>query len=117
FKQARIGAELAKKGTRNEGIMKKSLEANSVIYAYALKEWCIHTLQHRSNSEPDLLLFDPEIERTLRRARQVTRRLEFENNSRSQTIKLASENNSVYSSDTDTDFELSTSFDTGISIM
>ncbi|MED6163924.1 hypothetical protein PIB30_084805 [Stylosanthes scabra] len=71
----------------------------------------------RSNSEPDLLLFDPEIERTLRCARQVRRRLEFENNSRSQTAELASENNSVYSSDTDTDFELSTSSDTCTSIM
>ncbi|MED6209978.1 hypothetical protein PIB30_059799, partial [Stylosanthes scabra] len=39
--------------------------------------------------------------------------LEFENNSRSQTADLASENNSIYSSDTNIDFELSTSSDSG----
>ncbi|MED6221581.1 hypothetical protein PIB30_056115, partial [Stylosanthes scabra] len=35
----------------------------------------------RSDSYPDLLVFDPEIERTLRCARQVRRRIEFENSS------------------------------------
>ncbi|MED6159298.1 hypothetical protein PIB30_041051 [Stylosanthes scabra] len=69
----------------------------------------------RSNLDPDLLLFDPEIERTLRRARQVSRRIEFENNLCSQAQELASENNSVHSSDSDTDFEFSSSSDTGAS--
>ncbi|MED6148885.1 hypothetical protein PIB30_057246, partial [Stylosanthes scabra] len=69
-----------------------------------------------SNSDPNLLLFDPEIERTLRRARQVRRRIEFENNLRSQTEYLASVNNSSYSSDSDFDFEISSS-DTGTSNM
>ncbi|MED6189737.1 hypothetical protein PIB30_098893 [Stylosanthes scabra] len=45
-----IREEVAKKGARNERIMKKSLEANSSTYAYALKEWCIRTLQHRFKS-------------------------------------------------------------------
>ncbi|MED6135822.1 hypothetical protein PIB30_050250 [Stylosanthes scabra] len=68
-----------------------------------------------SNSDPNLLLFDPEIERTLRRARQVRRRIEFENNLRSQTENLASVNNSSYSSDFD--FEISPSSHTGTSNM
>ncbi|MED6140089.1 hypothetical protein PIB30_089841 [Stylosanthes scabra] len=70
-----------------------------------------------SNSDHNLLLFDPEIERTLRRARQVRRRIEFENNFRSQTENLASMNNSSYSSDSDFDFEISSSSDTGTSNM
>ncbi|MED6163571.1 hypothetical protein PIB30_081283 [Stylosanthes scabra] len=69
------------------------------------------------NSNPNLLLFDPEIERTLRRARQVRRRIEFENNLRSQTENLATENNSAYSSDSDFDFDIPSSSDTGTSIM
>ncbi|MED6178259.1 hypothetical protein PIB30_105856, partial [Stylosanthes scabra] len=71
----------------------------------------------RSNSDPNLLLFDPKIERTFRRARQVRRRVEFENNLRSQTENLASVNNSSYSSDSDFDFEISSSSDTGTSNM
>ncbi|MED6176547.1 hypothetical protein PIB30_089326, partial [Stylosanthes scabra] len=66
-----------------------------------------------SNSDPNLLLFDLEIERTLRGARKVRRRIEFENNLRSQTENLASENNSVYSSDSDFDCDILSSFDTG----
>ncbi|MED6221961.1 hypothetical protein PIB30_059809 [Stylosanthes scabra] len=71
----------------------------------------------RSNSDPNLLLFDPEIETTPRRARQVRRRIEFENNLRSQTKNLASVNNSSYSSYSDFDFEISSSSDTGTSNM
>ncbi|MED6213040.1 N-acetyltransferase 9 [Stylosanthes scabra] len=63
----------------------------------------------RSILIPNLLLFDPEIKRTLRRARQVRRQLEFESNLHSQTQNLASANNSGYSSDPDFDRELSTS--------
>ncbi|MED6165573.1 hypothetical protein PIB30_100843 [Stylosanthes scabra] len=47
-------------------------------------------IENMSNSDPNLLLFDPEIERTLRRARQVRCRIELENNLRSQTGNLAS---------------------------
>ncbi|MED6151040.1 hypothetical protein PIB30_078548 [Stylosanthes scabra] len=32
----------------------------------------------RSNSDPDLLVFDPEIERSLRHIRQVKRHIQFE---------------------------------------
>ncbi|MED6224266.1 hypothetical protein PIB30_082394 [Stylosanthes scabra] len=67
----------------------------------------------RSNSDPNLLLFDPEIERTLRRAKQVRRRIEFENNLRSQTENLASVNNSSCSSDSDFDSDILSSSDTG----
>ncbi|MED6224169.1 hypothetical protein PIB30_081321 [Stylosanthes scabra] len=61
-----------------------------------------------SHSNPDLLVFDPEIERTLRRARQVWRRIEFENFLRSQTENLAAENISVQSSDSDSDTNFGT---------
>ncbi|MED6226387.1 hypothetical protein PIB30_103204, partial [Stylosanthes scabra] len=61
----------------------------------------------RSSSTPDLLLFDPEIKRTLRRARQVRRRIEFESNLRSQTNDLESENDFAYSSNPDFDLDLS----------
>ncbi|MED6175195.1 hypothetical protein PIB30_076067 [Stylosanthes scabra] len=71
----------------------------------------------RSNSDHILLLFDPEIERTLRRARQVRRRIEFKNNLRSQTENLAFENNSAYSSDSDFDCDKLSSSDTGTSNM
>ncbi|MED6111458.1 hypothetical protein PIB30_052471 [Stylosanthes scabra] len=71
----------------------------------------------RSNSDPNLLLFDPEIERTLRRARQVRHRIEFENNLRSQTENLAYENNSAYSSDSDFDCDILFSSDIGTSNM
>ncbi|MED6135349.1 hypothetical protein PIB30_045609 [Stylosanthes scabra] len=43
----------------------------------------------RSNSDPNLLLFDPEIERILRRARQVRRRVDFEYILCSQAAELA----------------------------
>ncbi|MED6200181.1 hypothetical protein PIB30_082575 [Stylosanthes scabra] len=71
----------------------------------------------RSNSDPNLLLFDLEIERTLRRARQVRCRIEFENNLRSQTENLASENNFAYSSDSDFDCDRLYSSNTGTSNM
>ncbi|MED6127612.1 hypothetical protein PIB30_089687 [Stylosanthes scabra] len=64
----------------------------------------------RSNSNPDLLVFDPEIERTLRRARQVRRRIEFENFFRSQTETLATENISIHSSDSDSNSEFERPF-------
>ncbi|MED6149885.1 hypothetical protein PIB30_066923 [Stylosanthes scabra] len=70
-----------------------------------------------SNSDPNLLLFDPEIERTLRRARQVRRRIEFVSNLRSQTENLASVNNSSYSSNSDFDSDILSSSDTGTSNM
>ncbi|MED6207981.1 hypothetical protein PIB30_040662 [Stylosanthes scabra] len=60
-----------------------------------------------STSTPDLLLFDPEIKRTLRHARQVRRQIKFESNLHSQTNDLASENYSMYSSDPDFDLDLS----------
>ncbi|MED6225777.1 hypothetical protein PIB30_096949, partial [Stylosanthes scabra] len=62
----------------------------------------------RSNPNPDLLDFDSEIERTLRRARQVRRRIEFENSLRSQTKNLATEETFVQSSyfDSKSDFEI-----------
>ncbi|MED6137767.1 hypothetical protein PIB30_068057, partial [Stylosanthes scabra] len=59
-----------------------------------------------SNSNPDLLVFVSEIERTLRRASQVWRRIEFENYLHSQVESLATENNSVQSSDSDSEFEI-----------
>ncbi|MED6160449.1 hypothetical protein PIB30_051584 [Stylosanthes scabra] len=68
-----------------------------------------------SNSDPNLLFFDPEIVRTLRRARQVRRRIEFENNLHSQTENMASENNSAYSFDSDFDYDILSSSDTGTS--
>ncbi|MED6177861.1 hypothetical protein PIB30_102047, partial [Stylosanthes scabra] len=61
----------------------------------------------RLNSDPDLLLFDPEIERTLRHTRQVRRRVELQNTLRSQATRLSSDNDSIYSSDSD--FESRTS--------
>ncbi|MED6138479.1 hypothetical protein PIB30_074576, partial [Stylosanthes scabra] len=74
-------------------------------------------IENISNFDPNLLLFDPEIERTLRRARQVRRRIEFENNLRSQTENLASENNSAFSFDSDFDCDILSSSDTGTSNM
>ncbi|MED6225238.1 hypothetical protein PIB30_091734 [Stylosanthes scabra] len=79
---------------------------------------CRGTEKLASISIPDLLLFDPEIKRTVRHARQVRHQLEFESNLHSQTQNLASANNSGYSSDPDFDLELSTSFsDSGTSTM
>ncbi|MED6140914.1 hypothetical protein PIB30_098175, partial [Stylosanthes scabra] len=66
----------------------------------------------RSNSDPNLLLFDPKIERTLRHARQVRRRVELENTLRSQATRLASDNDSIYSFDSDFESRTSSS-DTG----
>ncbi|MED6223512.1 hypothetical protein PIB30_074618 [Stylosanthes scabra] len=65
-----------------------------------------------SNSNPNLLLSDPKIERTIRRARQVRRKIEFENHLRSQTENLASEKNSAYSSDSDFDCDILSSSET-----
>ncbi|MED6164185.1 hypothetical protein PIB30_087244 [Stylosanthes scabra] len=55
----------------------------------------------RSHSDPGLLLFDPEIERTLRRARQARRRAEL--------ARLASDNIPFYLSDTDSDTQTTSS--------
>ncbi|MED6158809.1 hypothetical protein PIB30_036222 [Stylosanthes scabra] len=41
MEQAKIGAEVAKEGARNEEITKKSLEANSDAYVYAPMVTCI----------------------------------------------------------------------------
>ncbi|MED6114350.1 hypothetical protein PIB30_079472 [Stylosanthes scabra] len=53
---AKFGAEVAKKGVRNEKIAKKSLEDKSRAYAYAPKE-PMHTHRHdlgvTSKLEPD----------------------------------------------------------------
>ncbi|MED6112885.1 hypothetical protein PIB30_065798, partial [Stylosanthes scabra] len=54
---------------------------------------------------------------TLRHARQVRRRIEFENNLCSQTKNLASEKNSSYSSDSDFDYDTLSSSNTGTSNM
>ncbi|MED6162521.1 hypothetical protein PIB30_071243, partial [Stylosanthes scabra] len=58
-----------------------------------------------SNPNPDLLDLDLELERTLRRARQVRRRIEFENFLYSQTENLATEEISVDSSLSDSESE------------
>ncbi|MED6135252.1 hypothetical protein PIB30_044610 [Stylosanthes scabra] len=39
--EAKFGMEVAEKGERNKEIVKKSLETNSVAYAYASMEMCI----------------------------------------------------------------------------
>ncbi|MED6153733.1 hypothetical protein PIB30_104901 [Stylosanthes scabra] len=52
----KFGAEVAKKGQRNENIAKKSLEAKSRAYVYAPKEpmrTCCHDLGITSKLEPD----------------------------------------------------------------
>ncbi|MED6137832.1 hypothetical protein PIB30_068744 [Stylosanthes scabra] len=54
------------------------------------------------NSNPDLLVLDPEIQRTLRHIRQVRHCIQFRY---FQTEELASESNSVYSSASDIDIE------------
>ncbi|MED6111563.1 hypothetical protein PIB30_053367 [Stylosanthes scabra] len=58
-----------------------------------------------SNPNPDLLDLDLELERTLRRARQVRRRIEFENSLYSQTENLATEEIFVDSSLSDSESE------------
>ncbi|MED6201480.1 hypothetical protein PIB30_095505 [Stylosanthes scabra] len=58
-----------------------------------------------SHSDPGLLLFDPEIERTLRRARQTRRRAEL--------TRLASDNNPFDWSNSDSDSDTRISSDTG----
>ncbi|MED6170063.1 hypothetical protein PIB30_027243 [Stylosanthes scabra] len=63
----------------------------------------------RLNSDPNLLVFDPEIERTLKHARQTRRRMHFENSLISQAGELTSEENFVYSSASESDIELSSS--------
>ncbi|MED6140277.1 hypothetical protein PIB30_091614 [Stylosanthes scabra] len=67
----------------------------------------------RSNSDPNLLLFDPELERTLRCARQLA----FTDARFSQTENRASENNSTYSSDSNFNCDILSSSDTGTSNM
>ncbi|MED6141238.1 hypothetical protein PIB30_101270 [Stylosanthes scabra] len=62
----------------------------------------------RSHLDLDLLLFDPEIKRTLRRARHVRRRAELENTLRSQAARLASGCNLIHWSDSDTDSDTRT---------
>ncbi|MED6113302.1 hypothetical protein PIB30_069547 [Stylosanthes scabra] len=60
----------------------------------------------RSNSYPNLLVFDPKIEITLRKVR---RRIKFENNRYFQAEELASDEGSVYSSAFETDIEIPSS--------
>ncbi|MED6127322.1 hypothetical protein PIB30_087007, partial [Stylosanthes scabra] len=62
----------------------------------------------RSNPNPDLLDFDSEIERMLRRVRQVRRRIEFADSLRSQIGNLATEETYDHSSysDSKSDFEI-----------
>ncbi|MED6157726.1 hypothetical protein PIB30_025998 [Stylosanthes scabra] len=59
----------------------------------------------RSNPNPDLLDLDLELERTLRRARQVRRRIQFENSLYSRTENLATDEISVDSSLSDSKSE------------
>ncbi|MED6150487.1 hypothetical protein PIB30_072761 [Stylosanthes scabra] len=70
----------------------------------------------RSNSDPDLLVFNPEIERSLKHIRQVKRRIQFENTQYSQIKEVFSETDSTYSSAFETDIELPSS-DSGTSAM
>ncbi|MED6200526.1 hypothetical protein PIB30_086007 [Stylosanthes scabra] len=63
----------------------------------------------RSNSDPDLLVFDLEIERSLRHIRQVKHRIQFENTWYSQIEKAFSESDSAYSSASETNIELPSS--------
>ncbi|MED6165521.1 hypothetical protein PIB30_100317, partial [Stylosanthes scabra] len=65
---------------------------------------------------PDLLVFDPEIERSLRHIRQVKRRIQFDNTQYSQIEEVFSESDSAYSSASETDIELPSS-DSGTSTM
>ncbi|MED6116917.1 hypothetical protein PIB30_104828 [Stylosanthes scabra] len=58
-----------------------------------------------SNPNPDLLDLDLELERTLRRARHVRRRIKFENSLYSQTENLATDEISVDSSLSDSESE------------
>ncbi|MED6194032.1 hypothetical protein PIB30_024643 [Stylosanthes scabra] len=60
----------------------------------------------RSNPNPGLLDLDFEIERTLRRARQVRRLIEFENSLHSQTENLTAEETFVDSSLSDSESEI-----------
>ncbi|MED6153209.1 hypothetical protein PIB30_099503, partial [Stylosanthes scabra] len=48
---AKIGAEVAKKGSGNEEIMKKSLEGNSDAYAYAPMVTCVRDASHKAGSK------------------------------------------------------------------
>ncbi|MED6209959.1 hypothetical protein PIB30_059639, partial [Stylosanthes scabra] len=64
----------------------------------------------------DLLVFDPETERSLRHIRQVRRRIQFENSQYSQIEEAFSESDSAYSSAFEIDFELPSS-DLGTSTM
>ncbi|MED6124756.1 hypothetical protein PIB30_061883, partial [Stylosanthes scabra] len=66
----------------------------------------------RSNADPDLLVFDPEIERSLRHIRQVRRRIHFENTQYFQREEISSGSDFAYSSALETDIELPFS-DTG----
>ncbi|MED6163895.1 hypothetical protein PIB30_084508 [Stylosanthes scabra] len=68
----------------------------------------------RLRLDPDLLLFDPKIERSLRRSRQARRRAELDNTLHSQVARLASDNNHFHWSDFDSDSDTqSILFDTG----
>ncbi|MED6125191.1 hypothetical protein PIB30_066370 [Stylosanthes scabra] len=67
-------------------------------YAYAY-EASMRT--HRSHSDPGSLLFDPEIERTLRRTRQARRRAEL--------ARLSLNSNPFYSSDSSSDSDTQSS--------
>ncbi|MED6138242.1 hypothetical protein PIB30_072413 [Stylosanthes scabra] len=63
----------------------------------------------QSNSDPDLLVSDPEIERFFRHIRQVRRRIHFENTKCFQIEEIASESASAYSFASETDIELPSS--------
>ncbi|MED6151361.1 hypothetical protein PIB30_081795 [Stylosanthes scabra] len=58
--------------------------------------------KYLSHSDPGSLLFDPEIERTLRRTRQAKRRAKL--------VRLALNNNHFYSFDCSSDFNTRSSF-------
>ncbi|MED6148228.1 hypothetical protein PIB30_051062 [Stylosanthes scabra] len=64
----------------------------------SVASWVTRLLILGSNPNPDLLDLDLELERTLRRATQVRRRIEFQNSLYSQTENLATDEISVDSS-------------------
>ncbi|MED6113617.1 hypothetical protein PIB30_072538 [Stylosanthes scabra] len=109
---AKFRAEVAKESARNEKIAKKSLKAKSRAYVPELSVTklrfsgpasgrcrqifgAVAREAEISHSDSSLLLFDPEIERTLCRARQARRRAEL--------ARLASDNNPFDWSNSDSD--------------
>ncbi|MED6177914.1 hypothetical protein PIB30_102631, partial [Stylosanthes scabra] len=70
----------------------------------------------RSHSDSNLVSYDPEIERTLRNSRRIRRQNHFENHSVVHPENTALEEETIYSSASESDFELPFS-DTGTIVM